>query len=48
MNVGERAAAEEEDRGNRGPCVAVKMCFDNIVWMFTRTDYFTRNRIVHT
>jgi len=46
MNPGERAVAEEEDRKNRGPRVAVEMSFNNIVRKFTHTDYFPRHRIL--
>jgi hypothetical protein len=46
MNPGERAVAEEEDRKNRGPRVAIEMSFNNIVWKFTHTDYFPRHHIL--
>jgi hypothetical protein len=34
MNPGERAVAEEEDRKNRGPRVAVELSFNNIIRKF--------------
>jgi hypothetical protein len=46
MKPGERAAAKEEDRKNRGPRVAIEMSFNNIVRKFTHTDYFPRHRIL--
>jgi hypothetical protein len=40
MAPAERAAAEEEDRKNRGPRMSVELSFNNIVRKFTHTDYF--------
>jgi hypothetical protein len=42
----ERAAAEEEDRKNRGPRMSVELSFNNIVRKFTHTDYFATHRIL--
>ena len=46
MNRQEKAAAEEEDRRNKGPRMAVELSFNNIVRKFTHTDYFASHRIL--
>jgi hypothetical protein len=46
MNRQEKAAAEEEDRRNKGPHMAVELSFNNIVQKFTHTDYFASHRIL--
>jgi hypothetical protein len=40
MNAADRAVADEEDRKNKGPRIAVELSFNNIIREFTHSDYF--------
>ncbi len=46
LNNNDREAADDEDRRNKGPNIAVELSFNNIIQKFTHIDYFASHYIM--